>query len=135
MSYFELIQPLSPNASARARETALAQLREIQREARLCRDLDTRAGEFSPSSGRSAPTPIGALPARLSEQIAGMEAGDIEVQEDARGAVLLMLCARSGETSPEEREAVRQRLFAQRLSSFAQGFIQELRADAVIIEK
>ena len=135
VTYYELVQPLSASASPQARATARALAEEIQRETRLCRDLDGRAAEFDPSSGRSAPTPIGALPPGLAGQIAALEPGDIEIVEDGRGVVLLMLCARSGETSPEEREALRTRLFNQRMSSFSQGFLQELRADAVIIEK
>ncbi len=36
---------------------------------------------------------------------------------------------------PEVREALRQRLFAERITSFGQGYLQELLGDAIIVER
>ena len=83
-------------------------------------------------SGRSEPTPANDLPEELALTIANMDAGDIEIQRDSRWVVLVMLCSRSGETSPEDREALRSRIFNQRMVSFGQGYLQELLGDAVI---
>ena len=37
--------------------------------------------------------------------------------------------------NPEVREALRQRLFAERITSFGQGYLQELLGDAIIVER
>jgi parvulin-like peptidyl-prolyl isomerase len=36
---------------------------------------------------------------------------------------------------PEVREALRQRLFTERITSFGQGYLQELLGDAIIVER
>ncbi|MBD3626052.1 MAG: peptidylprolyl isomerase, partial [Rhodobacteraceae bacterium] len=61
--------------------------------------------------------------------------GQSQLLTDARGVVLLSLCARSGEASAEDRETLRLRIFNERMNNFAQGFLQELRGDAVIVEQ
>lgn len=131
----ELIVPLSASASEEAVSAATEQLEDIRRDARLCTDLDEKAEEFGLGSGRSEPTPANAVPAIIADVISKMDAGDTEIQRDDRGVALIMLCARSDEASPEEREALRRRLFQQRMASFGQGYLQELLSDAVIIAK
>ncbi|MEM8789646.1 MAG: peptidylprolyl isomerase, partial [Pseudomonadota bacterium] len=135
VTYYELIQPLPTNAPAEALEAANELADTVRGQTRLCRDLDDRVAEFGLGSGRSEPTPLGAVPGPIAARIAELTAGDIEIYRDDRGVILLMLCARSGETSPEERDALRRQIFNQRMTSLAQGFLQELRGDAVIVEK
>ena len=135
MTYSQLVLPLARNANEDAVAAATSQLETIRTQTEFCIDIDNRAAEFGDGSGRSEPTPLPAVPSALRERVAGLEAGGIEIFRDAVGVRLLMVCARSGETSPEEREALRRRLFNQRMSAFGQGYLQELRGDAVIIEK
>lgn len=135
ITYSQLVIPLSANAPETAVAEATQRLEEIRASAELCTDIDARAGEFELGSGRSDPTPLAQVPGRLRDRLAVLDPGDIEVFRDGSGVTLVMLCARSGETSPEEREALRNRLFNQRIGAFAQGYLQELRGDAVIIEK
>ena len=135
VTYSQLIIALPQNANAAAENAAQTQAETIRRDARFCTDLDNRADEFAIGSGRSEPTPANAVPPGLSLLLASMDAGDIEIQRDNRGIVLVMLCGRSDETSPEEREALRRRLFNERMQTFGQGYLQELRGDAVIEEK
>ncbi|MEO0912254.1 MAG: peptidylprolyl isomerase [Pseudomonadota bacterium] len=135
VTYSQLIIPLSRNAADGAVNSARLQAEQIRNETELCRDLDARAEDFGVGSGRSEPTPVSAVPSAISLLLAQMDPGDIEIQEDARGVVLLMLCGRSDQTSPEEREALRSRLFNQRMNTLAQGYLQDLRGDAVIVER
>jgi hypothetical protein len=37
--------------------------------------------------------------------------------------------------TPEEREALREQLFTERINSFGQGYLQELLGDALIVER
>ncbi len=132
VTYSQLIIPLSQSAGDGAVNAAQVQAEKIRSETSLCSDLDRRADEFGVGSGRSEPTPVSAVSSDISLLLAQMDPGDIEIQNDARGVVLLMLCARSDETSPEEREALRRRLFNQRMNTLGQGYLQDLRGDAVI---
>lgn len=51
------------------------------------------------------------------------------------GTLLLvtMLCGRSAELPDEARAQVREQLFQQRIGAYAAGFLEELRADAIIV--
>jgi len=135
LTYSQIIIPLAPAAPAGAEAAAREQADALRREAELCSDLDRRADEFGLGSGRSDPTPVGAVPVEIAGRLAALDPGDKEVFRDGRGIVLLMLCSRAGETSPEDREALRSRLFNQRMVAFSQGYLQELRGDAVIEER
>lgn len=135
VTYYQLIEPLPADASPRAIAAAQQRLNAIAARAELCRDLNAAAGDFGIGSGRSEPVRLGTVPARIRAVLQDMQTGEKEVIRDNRGVVLVMLCARSGETSPEEREELRRQLFNQRMGSFAQAFLQELRGDAVIVEK
>ncbi|MEO1312888.1 MAG: peptidylprolyl isomerase [Pseudomonadota bacterium] len=135
VTYYQLIQPLPANPTPNAVSAALTRAEAVRDNTELCRDLDDQAADFGATSGRSEPSRLGAVPSAIATRLREMQTGDIEVFQDGRGVVLLMLCARSGETSPEEREALRRQLFNQRMGSFAEGFLQELRGDAVIVER
>ncbi|MSU89879.1 hypothetical protein GE300_09690 [Rhodobacteraceae bacterium 2CG4] len=135
VTYLELVQALPANATDNAVLSARSRALRLRDEADTCTDLEAQAAEFDLGSGRSAPTPIGALPAGLAAELAAMQSGDSRIVTDQRGVVLVMLCARSGEASAEEREQLRLRLFNERMNTFAQGFLQELRGDAVIVEQ
>jgi peptidyl-prolyl cis-trans isomerase SurA len=43
-----------------------------------------------------------------------------------------MLCGRSTEVPEGARDQVRERLFQQRMAAYASGFLEELRAEAII---
>jgi peptidyl-prolyl cis-trans isomerase SurA len=52
-----------------------------------------------------------------------------------QGTLLLvtMLCGRSSEIPEGARDQVREQLFQQRIGAYASGFLEELRADAIIV--
>jgi len=135
VTYYEVIEPLPADAAPRAVAAAQQRMNSTAARVELCRDLDAVVGDFGIGSGRSEPVRLGAVPARVQTVLKDMQAGEKEVIRDSRGVVLVMLCARSGETSPEEREELRRQLFSQRMNSFAQAFLQELRGEAVIVDK
>ncbi len=132
LTYTQLIVPLASTAPEQAYLDAETQLNALAAEAELCSDLDAQAESFGFGSGRSNPTPADAVPAEVALTVAGLDVGQKSTQRDARGVTLVMLCSRSGETSPEEREDLRLRLFNQRMAAFGQGYLQELRGDALI---
>ncbi|MEM8742662.1 MAG: peptidylprolyl isomerase, partial [Pseudomonadota bacterium] len=50
----------------------------------------------------------------------------------ATGMAVIVLCARTGGTDTSSIEQIRGRLISERMTSFAQGYLQELRRDAVV---
>ncbi|MEO1539762.1 MAG: peptidylprolyl isomerase [Pseudomonadota bacterium] len=55
--------------------------------------------------------------------------------ETAAGASLVVLCSRSVDVSQEERRQVTNTLFADRVNTYATGYLQELQSDAVIEQR
>ena len=79
--------------------------------------------------------PVGAIPGDIAMALAALDAGEIsfDVTRNAGTTTLaVMLCARNIAEPEAGREAVRQQLFAQRLEQYAEGLLEELRADAII---
>lgn len=135
VTYYVLRQSVPSNAAEAVVQAAEARARSIQASTRLCGDLDDDLADFDTGSGRSEPSALGTVPQAVAQELATMAAGDIRVLRQPGAVDLLMLCARSGETSPEEREALRRQLFNQRLTNFAEAFLEDLRGDAVIEER
>lgn len=130
--FSQLIIPLAPNAPEAAVTAATAQLTLVAGEVGTCEDVDALAEEYGTGSGRSDPTPEVQVPQDIRLTLAGLQPTETAVQRDSRGVVLVMLCGRGDATSPEAREALRRRIFNERMNNFGQGFLQELRGDAVI---
>jgi peptidyl-prolyl cis-trans isomerase SurA len=78
--------------------------------------------------------PIDEVPTDIATELAKLDENEVSTRlVNGSARVFLMLCGRTVqlEESPS-RDQVRQRLTNQRLNSFADGFLQELRADAFI---
>lgn len=124
----------SPEAAALAASAAAG--------AKDCDDLYTVARALPASRlTRVAPTSQAAIPQDIALTLAHMDAGDQQVLHGTGGDVLVMLCSREraldaaqGETAPS-RDDVRNRLLNERISSYADGFLADLMASAVIVRK
>lgn len=98
-----------------------------------CDAVEASAREAGLAVERSASVAPSALPPSVQGAIAGRAAGrstDAFATDD--GAVGFVVCERSDGASPEQREAIRNRLRNQRLVRFAASWLEELRGDAVI---
>lgn len=78
----------------------------------------------------------GTLPAEIASRLRPLDPGEIAVlgpRSALEGGSLLMLCARTQtRTEDADRAQVARGLFQDRLNSFAEGYLAELRADAFI---
>ena len=78
------------------------------------------------------------IPQDIAIELAKLDAGEISTsltRANGQTLVFLMLCSRVPTLDDDsDREAIRSRLRARRLAGFADGFLAELRAQAVIIE-
>ena len=121
---------------------------------RLYRDLSRGASfagavrQYSRSSsaeqgGMLEPMPATQLPPALRSQILLMRPGQVTRPFPIAGglAILQLVSIRREAPQPiaaddfEAREALRMRLFNERIATFGQGYLQELLADALIVER
>ena len=112
-----------PDAAARAAEIAAQNDR--------CDDLyGTLEGQFERISA-----PRAEVPADIAAELAKLDPNESSTAlRRNNGADLLMvwLCNRTVELEDGAREEIRQALFSQRLETYASGYLEELRADAII---
>ena len=75
-------------------------------------------------------------PREIPKFLAKLDEGEVSTAlttADGQALVFLMLCGRTLQINEDaNREAVRQNLINQRLASYADGYLSELRSDAVI---
>jgi peptidyl-prolyl cis-trans isomerase SurA len=107
------------------------------------------AREFSRSDsaergGRMDPMPAAQLPSALRTQVLLLRPGQVTRPVPISGGVALIQLASVTQVRPdpnappptaEDREALRQQLFTDRITSFGQGYLQELLGDALIVER
>ncbi len=114
-----------------ATEDGAAAAAALRAEVDACDDLyATRPGGFE-----RADQPLGAIPGDIAMALARLDAGEMafDVTRNAGATTLaVMLCARTTQAPEAGRDAVRQQLVAQRLEGYADAFLEELRADAMI---
>jgi peptidyl-prolyl cis-trans isomerase SurA len=94
--------------------------------------------------GRMEPMPAAQLPSALRTQVLLLRPGQITRPVPISGGVALIQLVsvtqvrpdpNAPPATPEEREALRQQLFTERITSFGQGYLQELLGDALIVER
>jgi peptidyl-prolyl cis-trans isomerase SurA len=112
-------------------EEGAAAAAALRAEIDVCDDLyATRPGGFE-----RADQPLSAIPGDIAMTLARLDAGEMDFGLTRNGGattLAVMLCARTVLDPEAGREAVRQQLIAQRLESYAEALLEELRADAMI---
>lgn len=112
-------------------------------------DFGALAQEYSrsataPQGGRLEPVPASNLPPAFRSQVLLLSPGQVTRPVPISGGIAIIKLVSiqqvrpsqsEADESPEAREALRQQLFTERITSFGQGYLQELLADAIIVEK
>ena len=106
------------------------------------------AGEYSRSAsaergGVLDPVPAPNLPPAFRSEVLLLSPGQVTRPLPISGGVAIIKLVSIRQVppqpidadNPEVREQLRQRLFAERLTSFGQGYLQELLGDAIIVER
>jgi peptidyl-prolyl cis-trans isomerase SurA len=122
----------------RSAET-LAQAQKIADSLDTCEDLYGVAKDQDPSVlDRQSLVPA-EIPQDIGIELAKLDPNEISLsltRNQGQTLVLLMLCGRTAQLGEgESRETVANALTNQRLTSLADSFLEQLRADALIIEK
>lgn len=108
---------------------------EAAGKALRCGDLYPVARALGqPEMGRATQAES-ALPADLRGALASMDAGEVRLTPVSGGVELLMLCDRTPQSSvPPSRDAVKSQLANRKLMIMAEGWMQQMRSDAIITE-
>ena len=122
-----------PIAGGRTPE-GLAAAAALRARIDTCDDLygvAARAG--APDALIRETTPVDALPADLRAELAKLDDDEVSTMIAGNGTLsFVMLCGRVREVPEGARDQIGQSLLSQRLGTYAQGYLEELRADAVI---
>lgn len=111
---------------------ALAEAETLKNTLDTCDDLyGVRPGGFEITA-----LPTSDVPATIATELMGLDDNEVsyDLTTEAGDLMFLMLCGRSSELPEGAREQVRAALFNQRLESYADGYMAELRASAIIRE-
>ncbi len=104
-----------------------------------CQDLLAKAQDYPEEHFTQQVTPIKQVPKSVSQELANLDANEVSTAltrgENGEFMVFLMLCGRTSQLSEGNREEVRLALFNQRMQAFGAGYLQELKGDAIILNK
>jgi peptidyl-prolyl cis-trans isomerase SurA len=139
----EIALPFGERSEAETLERADRLYRELARGA----SFEAVAREYSRSAtaergGLLEPMPATQLPPAIRPQVLLLGPGQVTRPVPISGGVAILKLAAIRQEPPADvatdeaaREALRQRLFTERITSFGQGYLQELLSDALIIER
>lgn len=120
-------------------EQTLARAAELAGSIDTCNDLLAKSTAYPEDYYSQQVVPVASVPRHIALELAKLDANEVSTAltegENGEFLVFLMLCGRTNQISEGNREEVRNALFNQRLEAFAQGYLQELKGDAIIIEK
>ena len=132
----------------RGEQETLALADRIHRDLTRGANFAELAREYSRSAsverdGLIDPIPASQLPAAMRTQILLMRPGQVTPPMPISGGVAILklvsirqeAAAANDQTEEERREAVRAKLFNDRITAFGQGYLQELVSDALIVER
>jgi peptidyl-prolyl cis-trans isomerase SurA len=114
---------------------ALAEAERIRDRVDSCDDLYGVARGQPPERLLRETRPLAQVPQDIAGELARLDAGEVSTALVRGGArVVLMLCGRDQQAVESiSREAVREQLLNRRLAALADGYLEELRADAIIV--
>ncbi len=119
-------------------EAARKELARIDAFADTCDDLFGYVKKNGTPNFDRVVQPIGQVPNDIAVELARLDdnevsTGLVRIADNTSMQVFLMLCGRTTELAEGSREEVRSALVNQRVTSYAASFLEELKADAIII--
>ena len=118
-------------------EAAMKEAAKIKERVDSCDDLYGIAKGLPEEQLQVETLPIAQVPRDVAIELAKLDPGEVSTnltRSNGQTLVFLMLCGRTAELGEEiSREDVRQQLLNQRLQSYADGYLSDLKADATIV--
>ncbi len=146
----EYVQILIPGGNS---DAARASAQKLKNDYDTCDDLYKPAQSLPPEYFSRPVQAAGEVPGDIALELAKLDDNETSstlTRQDGAFKVFLMLCGRTLDTGDEaepeldadgeplpvvdDREQARNNLFNQRLGSYADSYLEELRADAIIID-
>lgn len=115
-------------------ERLLADTTKLITDVDTCDDIRAQSERFGPIPGHTDHVEeVGNVPTVVAVELAGLDRNEASYYTNSAGTLtIVMLCDRLRELPEGTRENIRNGLFSQRVGGFGQGFLEELKADAVI---
>ena len=113
-------------------QDALARAQALRNRVDTCDDLYG----IRPEGLQRQVLPPSEIPQDIAAALSRLDPDEMSFDITRGGGTLLlvtMLCGRSTEVPDEARAQLREQLFQQRIGAYASGFLEELRADAIIV--
>jgi peptidyl-prolyl cis-trans isomerase SurA len=132
VSYIKVIMP-----GAKSGQTGqIAAATKLINSGDTCLDMQANTSKFGENTVTSQSLPAAQIPVRIGAEIAKLDPNEASYYVADNGAInVVMVCNRAKDLPEGAREQIRNALFSQRVGSFGDGYLQELRGDAIIIEK
>lgn len=116
--------------------SAITDASALAKDLMNCRDAQSRIADYGPLSGRYGPDPLPEIPPDIGLTLANLDADEAGVTAATSDRVsVIILCSRTVDADVDQVEALRNQLFNQRMINYGNGYLQELLADAVIVDK
>ncbi len=120
-------------------EATLALAHKIAGAVDTCNDLLAQAAKFPPDYYQRQVLPVRKTPRRIAQALKNLDQNEISTNltsgKNDAFLTVLMLCGRTNKITEGNRGDVRNALFNQRLQAFGDGYLQELKSDAIIENK
>ncbi|MEM9047864.1 MAG: peptidylprolyl isomerase [Pseudomonadota bacterium] len=128
-----LIIPLRQDPSETDIAAAAVEAEQLGNQISSCADVEARRNSYEAASGIEGPMALSDLPDAQRTAIAPLAVGQVSPPVRVpTGIAVIVVCAKIGDTDVTSIEQIRGRMISERMTSFAQGYLQELRRDAVI---
>ncbi|KAB7615818.1 peptidylprolyl isomerase [Amylibacter sp. SFDW26] len=132
VSYMQVAIPKNKGAQS----GQIAEATKLINAGDTCLDMQSNAAGFGEGAITSYTFTAPEIPARIGAELARLDKNEATYFITETGNVnVLMLCNRAKDIPEGARENIRNALFSQRVGSFGDGYLQELRSDATIIER
>ena len=119
-----------PTAKGRGVEHAVKLISDVD----TCADLRAKSERFGENAFTEHTLDVAEIPANAALALASLDRNEATYYTTSSGAIaVIMVCDRLRDLPEGTRENLRNALFNRRISGFGDGYLQELRGDAVII--
>ncbi len=132
VSYLQVALP----TNSAGRDGQISAAVELINSGDTCLDMEANASGFGENATSSHTVPASDVPVRIGAEIARLDPNEATYFVTENGNInVIMLCNRAKDLPEGARDQIRNALFNQRVTSFGDGYLQELRGDAIIIRK
>ncbi|WP_180957734.1 peptidylprolyl isomerase [Neptunicoccus cionae] len=115
-------------------ERLLAEATDLINDVDTCDDLRAQSERFAVPGYTDHSQTVGTVPDHIAVTLAGLDRHEASYYTNTAGTLsVVMLCDRTRDLPEGTRDNIRNGLFNQRVSALGQGYLQELKGDAVIV--